>query len=279
MMTLDGTLWLRRFAIGALTAGAVLTATVVAGAADADEESCADARTARDPEAAKVAFRAGQTAFSEGAYARAVEFWNQAYRDDCTAHALLLNLAMAEELLGRPDEAIHRLKLFNRRSPESPYVEANAKRIQRLEQMASEMSHGPAMQQRTPDTSVARPGDARDSGVSVPIVVSVAGGAVALAGTALFVEGRLSAASAADRCGASRGACADLGAVVDGERARARAQTGGWLAIGGVATAAGGLVWHFLSGPPTPLDQSAPNGLTFMTDIPRGGGLGWAGRF
>jgi tetratricopeptide (TPR) repeat protein len=276
MMMVDGSSWLRLFAAGALTAGALLTSTVAARAADPDDVGCSDAHSARDPEAAKVAFRAGQTAFSEGAYARAAEFWNQAYRDDCTAHALLLNLAMAEELLGRPAEAIHRLKLFNRRSPESPYVEANAKRIQRLEQMASEMSPARGLRPRTAETPVPRPAPA---GVSVPIVVSVAGGVVAVTGTALFVEGRLSAGSAGDRCGGARSSCAEPSAVIDGERARARAQTGGWLAVGGVAAAAGGLVWDFLSTPTEPLDQTAPRGLTLLTDMPQGAGVGWAGVF
>lgn len=277
MMTLDGPRWLRRLAVATLAARALLTSCPGASAADLDDAGCSDARSARDPEAAKVAFRAGQTAFSEGAYARAVEFWNQAYRDDCTAHALLLNLAMAEELLGRPAEAIHRLKLFNRRSPESPYVEANAKRIQRLEQMASESARGQGLQTRVA-TPVDRPAPA-SGGVSVPIVVSVAGGVVTLTGVALFVEGRLSATEASDRCGASRSDCGDAGAVIAGERARARAQTGGWLAIGGAAAAAGGLLWHFLSRPSDPRDQTPPNGLTFRTDVPGGASVGWTGTF
>jgi hypothetical protein len=277
MMILGDPRWLRQLAVATLAALTLLTFGARASAEDVEEAGCSDARTARDPEAAKVAFRAGQTAFSEGAYARAVEFWSQAYRDDCSAHALLLNLAMAEELLGRPAEAIHRLKLFNRRSPESPYVEANAKRIQRLEQMASEMSRGQGLQQRAA-TSVDRPAPT-GSGVSVPIVVSVAGGVLGLTGAALFVEGRLSAGSASDRCGASRSACVDSGAVIAGERARARAQTGGWLAVGGAAAAAGGLVWHFLSRPAEPLDQTAPSGLTFTTDVPGGASVGWAGTF
>jgi hypothetical protein len=49
--------------------------------------------------------------------------------------------------------------------------------------------------------------------------------------------------------------------VVDGERARARAQTAGWLTGVGLATLAGGLVWHFATpgggeGPPAAASQS-----------------------
>jgi hypothetical protein len=247
----------------------------------ATEDGCAESRSAQDPEAARVAFRAGQTAFSEGAYGRAVELWNQAYRDDCTAHALLLNLAMAQELLGRPEDAIHTLTLFNRRSPTSPYVEANTKRIQRLERSATEQRRDRARRERLDLTPVNRPAAAEaDPGISLPLAVTVAGGAVAIVGAALFVEGRLSAGSADERCG-SRDACTRVDGLVDGERARSRAEMGGWLGTAGLVTAAGGLVWHFLSQPARPLDQAnpPPAGLSFI-DLPaRGVGFGWSSAF
>jgi hypothetical protein len=247
----------------------------------ATEDGCAESRSAQDPEAARVSFRAGQTAFSEGAYGRAVELWNQAYRDDCTAHALLLNLAMAQELLGRPEDAIHTLTLFNRRAPTSPYVEANMKRIQRLERSAAEQRRERSRRERLDWTPVNRPAPADDgSGLSLPLVVTVAGGAVAVVGGVLFVEGRMSAASADERCG-SRAACDEMGGLVDGERARSRAEMGGWVGSVGLVTAAGGLVWHFLSQPDRPLDQpaAAPSGMSFV-DLPRGGaGLGWSTLF
>jgi hypothetical protein len=247
----------------------------------ATEDGCAESRGAQDPEAARVAFRAGQTAFSEGAYGRAVELWNQAYRDDCTAHALLLNLAMAQELLGRPGDAIHTLTLFNRRSPTSPYVEANLRRIQRLERSAAEQRRDHARRERLDWTPVNRPAPAGESpGLSLPLAVTVAGGAIAIVGGALFVEGRLSAGSADERCG-SRDACTRVDGLVDGERARTRAEMGGWLGAAGLVTTAGGLVWHFLSQPDRPLDQTSPppSRLSFI-DLPaRGAGFGWFGAF
>jgi hypothetical protein len=247
----------------------------------ATEDGCAEPRGAQDPEAARVSFRAGQTAFSEGAYGRAVELWNQAYRDDCTAHALLLNLAMAQELLDRPDDAIHTLRLFNRRSPTSPYVEANTKRIQRLERSAAERRREHARRERLDWTPVNRPAPADEgSRLSLPLAVAVAGGAIAVVGGVLFLEWRASAASADDRCG-SREACSAVGGLVDGERARSRAEVGGWIGAAGVATAAGGLVWHFLSQPERPLDQASPppSGLSFV-DVPgAGAGVGWSSVF
>jgi hypothetical protein len=242
---------------------------------------CPDGRAPKDPEAARVSFRSGQTAFSEGAYARAVELWEQAYRDDCTAHALLLNLAMAQELLGRPDDAIRTLRLFDRRSPGSPYVEANAKRIERLERSRSNVERE-RQRERAAMAPVVRPAVAEDEAeLPIPLMVGVSGGVVAVVGSVLFFEGRASASSAEDRCGASREACSSAEGLVDGERARARAQVGGWMAGAGVVTLAGGLVWHFVTQPSRPLDQqTASSGVALGADLPsRAARVSWSGSF
>ena len=275
---------LPRTLVQGLVLGGLLPCAVAAQAGEDDgmmrPESCADSRAAKDPEAARVAFRAGQTAFSEGAYARAVALWDQAYRDDCTAHALLLNLAMAQELLGRPEDAIHTLQLFNRRSPESPYVEANTKRIQQLERAVADKNRERTRQERAAWTPVDRPAADEGSGVPVPIVVSIAGGVLAVAGGVLYLEGSSSAASAEDRCGASRQQCENVDGVVDGERARSRAQVGGWMAGAGLVAAAGGIAWHILAQPERPLDQrAATSGLFLSIDGPGHAGVIWTGQF
>jgi tetratricopeptide (TPR) repeat protein len=242
---------------------------------------CLDGRAPKDPEAARVAFRSGQTAFSEGAYARAVELWEQAYREDCTAHALLLNLAMAQELLGRPEDAIRTLKLFDSRAPESPYVEANAKRIQRLERSAAGLERDRPGRERSLRTSVSRSAPPPDDELALPLplVVGVAGGVVAAVGGVLFFEGRASASSAEDRCGAAREACTSAEGLVQGERARTRAQVGGWMAGAGLATLAGGLAWHFVTRPSQPLDQPASAGGVALRAEPGAAALSWWGSF
>jgi tetratricopeptide (TPR) repeat protein len=268
--------WLYTLAVGCL----------IGGAASAEEprtatsaHGCTASSAPRDPEAARVAFRAGQTAFSEGGYARAVELWDQAYGDDCTAHALLLNLAMAQELLGRPDEAIQTLTLFNERAPRSPYVDANLKRIQRLQLAAADKTRERARRERALWGPAERPTPDDGMSLSLPIAVGAVGTAVALVGTVLFVEGRSSAASAEERCETSRQACTEEG-LVDGERARARAQVGGWMAGGGLLTAAGGLVWHLLASPRRPLDQPAATAVSLSADVPaQAARVEWAGHF
>jgi hypothetical protein len=276
--------WIRRLGVLCVASGYCLLGSTALAQSETEssaDDACADSRSAQDPEAARVAFRAGQTAFSEGGYARAVELWNQAYRDDCTAHALLLNLAMAQELLDRPEDAIHTLTLFNRRSPTSPYVEANLKRIHRLERSAAEQRRERARREQLDWAPANHPESAGgDPSLSLPLAVTVAGSAVAVVGGALFIEGRMSAASADERCG-SRGACTEVGGLVDGERARSRAELGGWIGAAGLATAAGGLIWHFLSQPARPLDQASPppTGLS-LVDLPAGGaGFGWSAVF
>jgi hypothetical protein len=196
---------------------------------------------------------------------------------------LLLNLATAQELLGRPDDAIHTLKLFNSRSPNSPYVEANTRRIDRLERASAEKRRERTRLERASWTPVERPSPADEGlGGSVPLIVGVTGAAVAVVGGALFLEGRMSASSADETCGASRQECTGMNGVVDGERARARAEVGGWMAAAGLVTAAGGAVWHILSGAERPLDQqtAAGGGLSLSTDLSsRGAGLDWSGHF
>jgi hypothetical protein len=237
--------------------------------------ACAGPASAVATEQAKSAFREGQTAFNEGDYARAVELWQLAYTKDCTAHALLLNLATAQELAGKPADAIHSLELYNERMPGSSYQEPNRRRIERLQQQ-QQQSAAPAS---TPAPSAAPPAA---SGSPVPVVVvgsttgaasitappveparpaeersllplgvAAVGAAATLVGGVLYVSAVVSSGSAADRCGGSRSACADPGAAADGEAARARAQTAGWITTIGAATAVGGVVWYLVQ-PATP---------------------------
>jgi hypothetical protein len=220
-------------------------------------EACVTANP-EDTEAAKRAYRDGQNSFSEGDYSHAAELWRWAYERDCTAHALLLNLAMAQELLGRPDLAIQSLSRFDRLVPDSPYVAANQKRIGRLE-------HAPVAAVRPrrelpkacptlPATSAPAPAVRPALHSWLPLGIALGGATATLVGGAFYLQARHAASSANDTCGGHGGQCSDLGAVVDGERARARAQTAGWITGVGLATLTGGLVWHLA----TPAEGDSP---------------------
>jgi tetratricopeptide (TPR) repeat protein len=249
-----GVRWFPVWAI-VFAAGSMLPRLASARAtSEAAAEPC-PAPSEADTEAAKTAFREGQAAFSEGAYSHAVELWKEAYDLDCSAHALLLNLAMAQELLGRPEDAARTLELFNRRVPESPYAEPNRKRIERLRRLWVEQSRARARERHerpAPPPPRPAPPPPLDTNV-VALAIAAGGGLMALAGGALYIEGRAAAASASERCGESPGSCPDAAAVIAGERARERAEVAGWMAGTGLFAAAAGTLWYLLT-PPAPAD-------------------------
>jgi hypothetical protein len=251
-------------------------------ATSAQSEACV-APNPEDTEAAKRAFRDGQNSFSEGDYSHAAELWRWAYERDCTAHALLLNLAMAEELLGRPDLATQSLSRFDRLVPDSPYVAANQKRIARLERapVASVRPRRELSKACPPVPAPLAPPRAVTPALRswLPLGVALGGATATLVGGAFYLEARSAASSAQDACGGHSGQCTDLGAVVDGERARARAQTAGWITGVGLATLVGGLVWYLATPRET---ETAPTAARRSLDVTLGSnavGLSLAGGF
>jgi hypothetical protein len=216
-----------------------------------EQEACV-LPSAEETEAAKRAFRDGQTAFSEGDYSHAAELWRWAYERDCTAHALLLNLATAEELLGHPDQAAQALARFDRLVPDSLYAAANQKRIARL-QRARASSVRPRRETAKACPPAPPPVAETDrGGLTFPLGIALGGATASLLGGAFYVQARYAAASASDSCGGEPGQCSSVGSLLAGERARARAEASGWIAGAGLVTLAGGLVWHFVSdGAPT----------------------------
>lgn len=248
--------WLGR----AMLMVALALASRPVAAQDGAEAPACEAPGERETAVAKEAFKAGQAALNEGDYARAVEHWTRAYRQDCTAHALLLNLAMARELLGRPEDAIRALEQFNSRVPDSPYVAPNLERIERLRARAAEQARE---RERVRPAAVSKPVivrsslEQRQSSLDVPLpwVVVGTGGLAAVIGAVMYAEGRYAAADAAARCGSGAASCADPDAVVRGERARARAEIGGWSLTGGLVVAAAGAVWRLLEGGRSPTER------------------------
>jgi tetratricopeptide (TPR) repeat protein len=275
-----GLRWLGHLALPCLLVHAVHAGEPAPG----DLDPCPGEPAAAQIESAKASFRAGQTAFNEGAYARSAEYWSLAYQQDCTAHALLLNLAMAQELLGRPNEALHALRLFNRRVPDSSYADSNRKRIERLERAAVEKAQLQAQHEdarrelAAASTPLEEPSPAR--ALPLPLVAVVAGGIASVTGAALYAEARYSAARAAENCGAPRADCRDLDAVVSGERARARAETAGWVTGVGLATVAGGTLLYVLTAQRPLDDPRRQDGLGLATSVGRSSAaLYWNGHF
>jgi hypothetical protein len=264
--------WLRRLplvaglswpALGLAQTSAAQTQTATAGTSQA----CV-APGLEDTEAAKQAFRDGQIAFSEGDYSRAAELWRWAYDRDCTAHALLLNLATAEELLGRPDQAADTLSLFDDRVPGSPYAAANQKRILRLQRIPTSAIRPRREAPKACPPALAPRVQESQHGSIVPLALALGGGAMALLGTAFYVQARTAASSASDVCGGQPGRCANADGVLDGERARARAETAGWITGAGLVALTGGVVWYLASpGEPSSEERKADTSLRLSSSV------------
>ena len=95
--------------------------------------ACSQKPSEADRKAAQGAFAAGQGSFNEGDYKTATTYWRDAYRRDCTAHALLLNLARAYESNGEKKAAVLALKTYLDRNPDPGQRPQIERRIENLE--------------------------------------------------------------------------------------------------------------------------------------------------
>jgi tetratricopeptide (TPR) repeat protein len=125
------------------------------GAALAEEThayvECTHEASDTDLTAAKAAFQAGNVSFNEADYPRAILYWEDAFRRDCTAHPLLLNLARAYELNGQKRQAVISLETFIAREPNSGERAQIQRRIEVLKkQLDTEQAAAPAAPSRHP---------------------------------------------------------------------------------------------------------------------------------
>jgi hypothetical protein len=229
-------------------------------AASAEEQvkqydDCAREPTEGDIAAAKGAFQAGQGSFNEADYPRAITYWEDALRRDCTANALLLNLARAYELYGQKRQAVVALQTYLTREPSSPQRDQINRRIEVLNsQIAAEQ---PAPQPTAPVPTaapaptaapVAPPPQESTGGGGrpiLPLIVAGVGGAVAIVGGVLYLNAASDVSAAEEACPDRRDCPPDI--TDDGNSAVSRQNIGGGLFIGGLAVAAAGTVWYFLS--------------------------------
>jgi hypothetical protein len=225
---------------------------------------CTVTPTDMDQKGAQGAFVAGQGSFNEADYATAILYWKDAYRRDCTAHALLLNLARAYELKGEKGEAIHALETYLERRPNDPNVDQIQRRIQNLKsQMAAEQA-GPSAPPASP----------------TPTATVGAGGVMSLVGVIVYVDGKKKISDVESVC-TGRVCSASLpnsqAEQKKGNDAVHEANLGGVLTWTGAAAVAVGLVWHFAFDKPT----RAPTPATAVTPVVGHGFAGAAldGRF
>ena len=249
-----------------LVGSAVVLAPALAHAEDEPKAypECTKAPTDSETAAAKGAYQAGNASFDEADYPRAITYWEDAYRRDCTANLLLKNLARAYELYGQKRQAVVSLETFLVREPSSSDKEQIQRRIEVLKKQIAAEKATPAVGPVTPVTPVTTPSttppqpvtgtSAGDSGGHrpiAPLIVAGAGGVITIVGAVVFAKAAKDVSDFEDKCpdhmcgvGADKTKLAN-----DANAARNRKIIGGVTMGVGVAALAGGLVWYFVSSP------------------------------
>lgn len=250
-----------RLHLSGLLALAVLT---LSGSSLAAEEThpyveCTHEASEADLTAAKAAFQAGNVSFNEADYPRAILYWEDAFRRDCTAHPLLLNLARAYELNGQKQQAVVALETFLQREPNSTERAQIQRRIEVLKkQLETEQAAIPVAApppattapQQPPPQQQAQPVNLKDHPKSnrvVPLVVAGAGAVLFVVGGLIYLDGAKKVKDYEAQCGPSHKECPP---GVDGPAndAAKKETTGGVIALVGLPVLAGGLIWYFVAG-------------------------------
>jgi tetratricopeptide (TPR) repeat protein len=245
-----------------IAALALLAAPAIAHAEEPTKSypDCGREPTDAEVQAAKGAFQAGNASFNEADYSRAIDYWEDAYRRDCTANPLLLNLARAYELAGRKRQAIVALETFLSREPSSGEKDQINRRVEVLKKkIAEEDAAAAAAPTTTNGTATPATGTTtnlpqeqpapRAKRSAGPWIVMGIGGAAAVVGAIGYISAKQKMDDAAARCGnGGRGMCEDDTAVADGNEARQNLTTSGVVLGVGVAALAGGAIWWYLDG-------------------------------
>jgi hypothetical protein len=246
-----------------LAFGTALFVPVVAHAEDEPKPypECTKAPTDSETAAAKGAYQAGNASFDEADYPRAITYWEDAYRRDCTANLLLKNLARAYELYGQKRQAVVALETYLVREPTSSDKDQIQRRIEVLKkQITSEKVAAPAAGTQTPATTTAppppppvnpepAPADHAGKRPILPLIVVGVGGAVFVGGVILYLVEAKDVKNFEAQC--PNHYCGTGAAAVtlqnNANSARSKKIVGGVLTGVGAAAIAGGLVWYFLS--------------------------------
>jgi hypothetical protein len=251
-----------------IAAALVITPVLVFGAEapTSPYPECTTKPTEGDVAGAKGAFQAGQASFNEADYKTAINYWEDAFRRDCTATALLLNLARAYELNGQKHHAVLALQTYIQRNPKSPQLDQLQRRIDVLKKEiakagaaqpgASASSASPSASATSsavpqPSASAASssgapetPPGANGSRPIYPLIVAGAGGLIAIVGGGLWLKATSDYNNFSKQCPGFQGCSADV--TSGGNSALNRERLWGGVAIGGLVVAAGGVVWYLL---------------------------------
>ena len=249
-----------RLQLSGLSALAVLALSSAAfGAEDTHPYvECTHEASDADITAAKAAFQAGNVSFNEADYPRAILYWEDAFRRDCSAHPLLLNLARAYELHGQKPQAVIALETFLEREPNSTERAQIQRRIEVLKkQLETEQAAVPVAAPPPPSPAPAPAPAPVQQNVSLaehphsqkllPLVVSGVGALVFVVGGLVYLDGAKQVKKFENDCGKSHDQCPANYDTGPANAAAKKETAGGAVALVGLPILAGGLIWYFVA--------------------------------
>jgi hypothetical protein len=248
--------------------------------------TCDRQPTSDDIEGAKGAHKAAQRFYDKGQYEDAVRSWVDAYKFDCTAHPLLINIGNAYEKLGERQKAIDAFETYLQRmkegaDPTIPDKVANLKDQLLRERMRTASTATATATAPPPPANPPPPSDAgASSGPGAwPWVLTGLGAAILVAGVPVTVVGQGKIADAKDQCGGTTGCASDV--AKSGNTGRTLTGVGIGMFVVGALTAGGGLVWYAVaSGGSENAGKPAAASLSFEPWLsPWTSGLSLSGRF
>ncbi len=219
-----------------------------------------------DVTAAKGAFQAGTVSFNEADYDRAILYWEDAFRRDCTATLLLHHLGRAYEGEGNLEQAVIALRTFIERSPESPERAQIQRRIDVFEQKiaeekqqaaaraqqppAGQMAGGVPPSQNNNETAPNAPSQPPETAHKPlpwgPIIVTAAGGITTVVGALVYIKAKSDISSVESKCPNHKCPADQPSLTQQGNDARSRATTGTVVTLSGLVIAGAGVAWYFL---------------------------------
>lgn len=289
-------MWLTGLHSSALAAESAPGKEYPACTAKADEENV---------QAARGAFEAGKAAFNEGDYPRAIVYWEDAFRRDCSATLMLKNLTRAYEAAGQFEAAAGALRTYLSRAPQAEDKAELEEQLRSLEGktsrpvVATPPPAGRPAKPQTPSPATSQPSatsrpehqpqeddvevgaaDESDSeGESRPVnlhyvgasVVAGVGVAVAVTSTILWSKADAEEGSATAQCPTRQDCPPEVSAA--GNEAIDRKLMWSVVGGGGLAMVVGGVAWYLLAP-----SENAEQAL-LPTLGPTYAGLAWQGEF
>jgi tetratricopeptide (TPR) repeat protein len=279
---------MRRFWVHRLAISLALLSTAPAFAGEVHQYlECNKQPSETEVQGAKGAFQAGMASYGEADYERAILYWEDAFRRDCTATLLLQHLGRAYEGQGNLEQAIVALRTYLLRSPDAtdrPQVE---KRVdvfeQKLEDERKRNEEKRAQQEEAARRALAPKAPEPTTNQKnlyvnpiIPIAVGSVGLAAAIVGTLIYFPARSDLKKAEDDC-PKRNDCPSS-VVRAGNDARSKVNWGGAVTITGLLIAGGGTGWYFFNESQAPKQKPATASIQPWVGT-TSAGVFWQGEF